>query len=92
MTTTFILGGARSGKSRFAEQLVADCGLERHYVATGRAWDQEMRDRIAQHRTDREEDGAIARLELDMLANSLVGPVVENHLGRGGNDIVGFHA
>jgi adenosylcobinamide kinase / adenosylcobinamide-phosphate guanylyltransferase len=50
---TFVLGGARSGKSRFAEQLIADCGLERHYVATGRAWDQEMRDRIAQHRTDR---------------------------------------
>jgi adenosylcobinamide kinase/adenosylcobinamide-phosphate guanylyltransferase len=51
--TTFVLGGARSGKSRFAEQLITDCGLERHYVATGRAWDQEMRDRIEQHRTDR---------------------------------------
>jgi adenosylcobinamide kinase/adenosylcobinamide-phosphate guanylyltransferase len=50
---TFVLGGARSGKSHFAEQLITDCGLERHYVATGRAWDQEMRDRIAQHRVDR---------------------------------------
>ena len=35
MTTTFILGGARSGKSRFAENLVTTSGLERHYVATG---------------------------------------------------------
>ncbi|KQV27521.1 adenosylcobinamide kinase/adenosylcobinamide phosphate guanyltransferase [Rhizobium sp. Root1203] len=50
---TFVLGGARSGKSRFAERLVAATGLERHYVATGRAWDEEMRARIEQHRTDR---------------------------------------
>lgn len=50
---TFVLGGARSGKSRFAEQLVVASGLERHYVATGRAWDGEMRARIDQHRADR---------------------------------------
>jgi adenosylcobinamide kinase/adenosylcobinamide-phosphate guanylyltransferase len=52
-SSTLILGGARSGKSRFAENLVCDSGLERHYIATGRAWDDEMRDRIAQHRQDR---------------------------------------
>ncbi|TCL73880.1 bifunctional adenosylcobinamide kinase/adenosylcobinamide-phosphate guanylyltransferase [Rhizobium sp. BK251] len=49
----FVLGGARSGKSRFSEELAAATGLERHYVATGRAWDEEMRDRIARHREDR---------------------------------------
>ncbi len=53
MTTTFILGGARSGKSRFAENLIATSGLERHYIATGRAWDDEMQARIDQHRADR---------------------------------------
>ncbi|RFB93530.1 bifunctional adenosylcobinamide kinase/adenosylcobinamide-phosphate guanylyltransferase [Rhizobium leguminosarum bv. trifolii] len=51
--TTFILGGARSGKSRFAESLVVATGLDRHYLATGRAWDEEMQARIAQHRADR---------------------------------------
>jgi len=53
MTTTFILGGARSGKSRFAENLITTSGLERHYIATGRAWDDEMQARIDQHRSDR---------------------------------------
>lgn len=52
-SSTLILGGARSGKSRFAEQRVIDSGLERHYVATGRAWDEEMRARIDQHKADR---------------------------------------
>ncbi|MBO9194553.1 bifunctional adenosylcobinamide kinase/adenosylcobinamide-phosphate guanylyltransferase [Rhizobium sp. 16-449-1b] len=52
-SSTLVLGGARSGKSRFAEQLVIDSGLERHYIATGRAWDEEMRARIDQHKADR---------------------------------------
>lgn len=51
--TVFILGGARSGKSRFAEGLVTATSLDRHYLATGRAWDEEMQARIAQHKADR---------------------------------------
>ncbi|WP_137130123.1 bifunctional adenosylcobinamide kinase/adenosylcobinamide-phosphate guanylyltransferase [Rhizobium sp. FY34] len=54
-TVTFVLGGARSGKSRFSENLCLETGLERHYVATGQIWDTEMADRIALHRTQRGE-------------------------------------
>ncbi|WP_434140008.1 bifunctional adenosylcobinamide kinase/adenosylcobinamide-phosphate guanylyltransferase [Pseudomonas luteola] len=44
-----ILGGARSGKSRLAEKLATDSGLDVIYIATAQAWDSEMRTRIAQH-------------------------------------------
>jgi adenosylcobinamide kinase / adenosylcobinamide-phosphate guanylyltransferase len=51
--TVFVLGGARSGKTGFSEWLARDSGLERHYIATGRAWDDEMRARIERHRATR---------------------------------------
>ena len=44
-----VLGGARSGKSAHAEGLVERTGLARSYIATGRAWDDEMRLRVASH-------------------------------------------
>lgn len=51
---TFLIGGARSGKSRVAESLCL--GLPRvAYIATARASDEEMQTRIARHRHDRPE-------------------------------------
>jgi len=49
---TLILGGARSGKSRFAQSL---CGTAKRvaYLATALPQDEEMRARISRHRLDR---------------------------------------
>ena len=60
ITTELILGGQKSGKSRRAELLARDW-LARSadhravLIATGQAWDDEMRERIARHQRDRAE-------------------------------------
>jgi adenosylcobinamide kinase / adenosylcobinamide-phosphate guanylyltransferase len=48
-----ITGGARSGKSRYAEQRAAALGERRLYVATAQSKDEEMKQRIAMHRKRR---------------------------------------
>jgi adenosylcobinamide kinase/adenosylcobinamide-phosphate guanylyltransferase len=48
-----VLGGARSGKSRFAQVRAEALTGELVYLATAQAFDQEMRERIALHRADR---------------------------------------
>lgn len=53
---SLVIGGARSGKSGLAERLVMATGRPRHYIATAQAWDDEMRAKIAAHRTDRGSD------------------------------------
>jgi adenosylcobinamide kinase / adenosylcobinamide-phosphate guanylyltransferase len=51
---TFILGGARSGKSRRAQLLAEANSGELIFIATAQAFDDEMAERIARHRRDRD--------------------------------------
>ncbi|WP_326914040.1 bifunctional adenosylcobinamide kinase/adenosylcobinamide-phosphate guanylyltransferase [Sphingopyxis chilensis] len=50
----FVLGGARSGKSRYAQARAEAAGANPVFVATAEAFDDEMRERIARHRADRD--------------------------------------
>lgn len=75
--TLFVLGGARSGKSRHA-QAVAEAAARSDaagstvvslvYVATAQAFDDEMRDRIARHRDDRDARWRTIEAPLDLAA------------------------
>lgn len=48
-----VTGGARSGKSQFAEQYLEACPGRHGYIATARVLDDEMVDRVARHRSRR---------------------------------------
>ena len=65
-TLTFVLGGARSGKSRHAEELVAAHPAPWTYVATAQALDAEMTGRIAHHRARRDERWRTLDAPLDL--------------------------
>jgi adenosylcobinamide kinase/adenosylcobinamide-phosphate guanylyltransferase len=49
----FILGGARSGKSTYAQSLAKHSGKSIVFIATAQAGDDEMSERITRHRADR---------------------------------------
>lgn len=53
---TLILGGARSGKSVYAEKLAAESKLLVTYIATAQAYDDEFKKRV-QHHKDRRQIG-----------------------------------
>ena len=52
-TLTLILGGARSGKSSYGEQLATSLSDDVLFVATAQAWDEDMAARIERHKADR---------------------------------------
>ncbi len=63
-----ILGGARSGKSAFAQRRALASGLGVRYLATARAGDAEMAERIARHRAERPRDWGLIEEPLALAA------------------------
>lgn len=61
-----ILGGARSGKSQFAEKRALESGRRVTYLATAEALDDEMARRIAHHRARRPADWELIETSLDL--------------------------
>ena len=68
MPAILILGGARSGKSRYALALAEASLLQPVYIATGWAGDEEMAERIAHHRHERPSHWITIEEPLDLCA------------------------
>ncbi|WP_247886476.1 bifunctional adenosylcobinamide kinase/adenosylcobinamide-phosphate guanylyltransferase, partial [Azospirillum brasilense] len=79
---TLVLGGARSGKSRYAEGLVTASPGPRVYIATAQVWDSEMADRVARHKQDRGPGWTTVEEPLDLPG------ALRRHAGSGANVLV----
>ncbi len=66
-----ITGGARSGKSAMAERLTKKLGESPVYLATAKAYDDEMTTRIDAHKARRGDEWTTVQVDVD-LANSLI--------------------
>lgn len=66
MTVTFLLGGARSGKSRRAQVLAEQASPSRVFIATAEPLDDEMARRIARHQAERAEGWRTVEAPLDL--------------------------
>ena len=61
-----ILGGVRSGKSRYAQQMASDTGNRVLFLATAEAGDDEMKRRIAKHKSSRPESWRTIEEQMDI--------------------------
>lgn len=66
---TFILGGARSGKSSYAQSLVEETGKSVTFLATAQALDEEMSARIQKHRAERPANWETLEVSLDIASH-----------------------
>lgn len=62
---TFIVGGAASGKSRFAELLSEKHGVTKVYLATAQIFDEEMKKKVTQHKSRRADGWTTHETPLD---------------------------
>jgi adenosylcobinamide kinase / adenosylcobinamide-phosphate guanylyltransferase len=72
---TLVLGGTRSGKSRYAQQLARQLSPRPLYVATSRVWDAAHQERIARHQRERGPEWRTLECELELEALALDGEV-----------------
>lgn len=78
MPVTLLLGGARSGKSQRAQALAESLALERTFIATAEALDDEMAERIARHQADRGQGWTTREVPVD-LVDALQSTLRPNH-------------
>src|ERR1044072_9938435 len=72
----FITGGARSGKSRYAQQLALQLSNNPVYLATARHWDDDFEKRIQRHQSERDERWTSIEEEKNISGLPLTGKVV----------------
>ena len=63
---TLLIGGARSGKSAYSERVISKLSSPWTYIATGQAFDDEMRERIDHHRIRRGNGWRTVEAPLDL--------------------------
>ncbi len=68
MAVHLVLGGARSGKSAFAEKLAATSQLAVTYIATAQVYDDEFATRIAHHQARRPKDWQVIEAPFNLAA------------------------
>jgi adenosylcobinamide kinase/adenosylcobinamide-phosphate guanylyltransferase len=72
----FITGGARSGKSRYAQQLALQLSSNPVYLATARRWDDDFEKRIQRHQAERDERWTSIEEEKNISGLALSGKVI----------------
>ena len=70
-----ITGGARSGKSRYAEELALKLSANPVYVATAHVWDEEFRERVKKHQERRGPEWTNIEEEMLLSRHDLTGRV-----------------
>ena len=71
-----ITGGARSGKSHYAEQAALSLSGHPVYLATAHVWDDEFRERVRQHQMRRGTEWTTIEEELRLSSHDVTGRVV----------------
>ena len=71
-----ITGGARSGKSSYAEKLALSLSPNPVYMATSRIWDEEFRQRVLRHQANRGPEWTNIEEEKELSRHQLEGRVI----------------